>query len=1373
MKLHIVRPRVTSIVSVLCLVVAPYLRAQTTQQPSADTSTTTSTTTNNSTVTTSTTTNTNEEVVVLSPFVVDASADANNYRATSTLAGTRVRTDLKDVASAISVVTQQFLQDTGSKNSSDLLPYTPSTEVAGIRGNFSGVANTGTYQENTISNTTRVRGLDTADNTRDYFLTDIPWDGFNVGRVDLQRGPNSILFGIGSPAGIINTSINDAAFKTAYDVENRIGQYGSMRYSLDLNQELVKGVLAIRVAAVKDNELYEQKPAYNNSNRYYIALRFDPKLFSASSHTSIKAKYESGNISSNNPRSIPPDDAVTIWFKSGTDAYGHYGFNKFVVNQYNLASPTPWGTSAPGYAATMPGGKGGTLDNGLVLWNQTRSYWQDIINYYEDTPRSINNVINPAPYDSANSVGAGAALPTGNPIKTITSQIWTQKALGGAGLNGAFPAWLPLALPGYGGWYQTVGINNIAVPGGNTPIPGGGFYANVVLQDPSIFDFYKNLMDGPNKHEWQNWKAFNASIEQSFFDDRLAIQMAVDHQSFNSGTTGWFGGSYQINVDINVTYVDGSPNPNLGRPYVGNAASAPSLNYQNTIIRDTFRLTPTYEFRAEDLFGNSTLAKIIGKHVFTGVYETQQVVSSYNTWAEFAVDQSWSAANQPSGGPNHAVPPVGQLGQNRSYEWITYIGPSLMNKSSAAGANLQRINYVVEPPKQQTVTNFDTTWKYPSPDWNAVPANYETPANASLYTLMNGAKLVSWVAATGDTPAHPNYVSAATPPPGYVDPTAPYTFIRPSDGTTQNVDQRDNPANYVGWSQQSVSWMYASNPQDYPSLVESANRSRYRDISQGFTWQGFFLNGDLVPTFGWRKDIVSNYQTNAISDNTTGFTSLNFPDDPSSRRDIRGESKTWGAVYHLPKFITSHLPWDSTISVFFDKSQNFKADAGRLSMIGTPIPNSDGHTLEYGVTITTLQEKLQLKVDWFKTKVRNGTLADTQGNSIGGLGGNSYFIADGAIWGWAWATDLQEGLRGNVPNGSWLWDVAGPDGLPNNTPAERAAYSAYNHTGGSYTYLDTTGHSVTNHYVGSDNIVAAWLALPFPSTFFTSYNLSPTIDPTIARRTGYLIDGYVGGVGDYSGGVPNGGGSNFGNHQTTVDNLSKGIEVELTYQPVKNWNITLNYSKVKATHENIDTVSQGFIGMLTAFMNGPGGQVREWGAGSRTSLLGSQWNSSIVAPYTVELNELGHAAPEVSPWRLNMITTYSFDHGIAKGVFIGGALRVEAGRIIGYKYSSTVSNVNTTDPNYATNLIPGLTELTHGGLDVNQVFTGENEHHVDAWVGYSKKITRDINWRIQLNVRSVGEKDRLVASRINPDGSIALARIVQGMGWQITNTFDF
>ena len=50
-----------------------------------------------------------------------------------------------------------------------------------------------------------------------------------------------------------------------------------------------------------------------------------------------------------------------------------------------------------------------------------------------------------------------------------------------------------------------------------------------------------------------------------------------------------------------------------------------------------------------------------------------------------------------------------------------------------------------------------------------------------------------------------------------------------------------------------------------------------------------------------------------------GYVSQSFPDDPGSRTDVKGESKTWGIVYHLPKVITSHLPWDSTISLFYDR----------------------------------------------------------------------------------------------------------------------------------------------------------------------------------------------------------------------------------------------------------------------------------------------------------------------------------------------------------------------------------------------------------------------------------------------------------------------
>jgi hypothetical protein len=53
------------------------------------------------------------DFVCLSPFVVSASED-RGYAASSTLAGTRIRTDLKDVGASISVVTSQFLREVDS-----------------------------------------------------------------------------------------------------------------------------------------------------------------------------------------------------------------------------------------------------------------------------------------------------------------------------------------------------------------------------------------------------------------------------------------------------------------------------------------------------------------------------------------------------------------------------------------------------------------------------------------------------------------------------------------------------------------------------------------------------------------------------------------------------------------------------------------------------------------------------------------------------------------------------------------------------------------------------------------------------------------------------------------------------------------------------------------------------------------------------------------------------------------------------------------------------------------------------------------------------------------------------------------------------------
>ena len=148
-----------------------------------------------------------ENVVKLTPFEVTSSTDTG-YQAMSTLAGTRIRTDLRDVGSAISVATKEFMRDIGATDSQTLLQYMTNTEVGGGAGNFGGLGDGAALNDNNARlaphSTTRVRGLDSADNTRDFFLTDFPWDSYNVSRIDIQRGANSILFGNGSGAGIIN-----------------------------------------------------------------------------------------------------------------------------------------------------------------------------------------------------------------------------------------------------------------------------------------------------------------------------------------------------------------------------------------------------------------------------------------------------------------------------------------------------------------------------------------------------------------------------------------------------------------------------------------------------------------------------------------------------------------------------------------------------------------------------------------------------------------------------------------------------------------------------------------------------------------------------------------------------------------------------------------------------------------------------------------------------------------------------------------------------------------------------------------------------------------------------------------------------------------
>src|SRR5688572_5808507 len=202
-----------------------------------------------------------DPILQLSPFEVRPEEDSG-YLATSTLAGTRLRSELKDLAASISVVTKDFMNDVNATDLTSLLVYTTGTEVGGFGGNFSDLSNpeaAGVFDDalGQASPGTRVRGLIAADRTRNYFLTDTPMDGYNIERVEISRGANAILFGLGSPAGVVNSSLIKSDLRRNFtNVGTSLGSYGSYRGTLDHNHVLLPNKLSLRMATVYGKTKY-------------------------------------------------------------------------------------------------------------------------------------------------------------------------------------------------------------------------------------------------------------------------------------------------------------------------------------------------------------------------------------------------------------------------------------------------------------------------------------------------------------------------------------------------------------------------------------------------------------------------------------------------------------------------------------------------------------------------------------------------------------------------------------------------------------------------------------------------------------------------------------------------------------------------------------------------------------------------------------------------------------------------------------------------------------------------------------------------------------------------------------------------------------
>jgi iron complex outermembrane recepter protein len=231
------------------------------------------------------------EAVVLSPFNVNSDRDYG-YVATNTLAGTRVNTPVKDVGAQVSIFTKDFIKDVGATNLEELMGYAIGTQKDLTEESATG----GVFNSNGLKTPVasfRVRGITGVGRARNYFV----WPGGEIDfstteRVDFSRGPNSILFGLGSPAGIFNLATKQADLNRSFaNFEVRTSNFLQRRASADINAASRDKRLAVRFVPLFDHAPTWREHEYRERNGIYGAA-----TFAATGKTTIRADVEKARI---------------------------------------------------------------------------------------------------------------------------------------------------------------------------------------------------------------------------------------------------------------------------------------------------------------------------------------------------------------------------------------------------------------------------------------------------------------------------------------------------------------------------------------------------------------------------------------------------------------------------------------------------------------------------------------------------------------------------------------------------------------------------------------------------------------------------------------------------------------------------------------------------------------------------------------------------------------------------------------------------------------------------------------------------------------------------------------------------------------------
>lgn len=163
-------------------------------------------------------------------------------------AGVKTDTPLIELPQPVTIISSDRFLSQGSISISDTVKYS-----AGVLAN--------PYGRDTRVDGFNIRGIDALqfrDGMRDIFsyYASITSDPYNFSRVEIVRGPASVLFGQGSIGGLVNLVSKTPEFRTGGEVNLVYGSFDRKEALADVNVALTDTLAVRGVARVRDADTY-------------------------------------------------------------------------------------------------------------------------------------------------------------------------------------------------------------------------------------------------------------------------------------------------------------------------------------------------------------------------------------------------------------------------------------------------------------------------------------------------------------------------------------------------------------------------------------------------------------------------------------------------------------------------------------------------------------------------------------------------------------------------------------------------------------------------------------------------------------------------------------------------------------------------------------------------------------------------------------------------------------------------------------------------------------------------------------------------------------------------------------------------------------